>query len=188
MKGYHHNNFQQVHHHYPNQCWLIISGVLWHSHEGNFTANSQNIYPWYESENDLFNTLRPRQNGDHFADDIFKCIFFNENEWILTKISLKFVLKGQINNIPVLVQIMAWRQPGNKSLSEPMMVRLLMHIYVTRPQWVKIVTAISPRGQWIDDVFFTRVIWWDTYSFSTACKVLWNRNTSIPTSMFLTND
>ena len=24
-------------------------------------------------------TLRPRQNGRHFADDIFKCIFMNEN-------------------------------------------------------------------------------------------------------------
>ena len=26
-----------------------------------------------------FNTLRPRQNGRHFADDIFTCIFLNEN-------------------------------------------------------------------------------------------------------------
>ena len=41
-----------------------------------------------------------------------------------------------INNIPALVQVMAWHQLGNKPLSEPMMVRLLMHIYVTRPQWV----------------------------------------------------
>ena len=31
---------------------------------------------------------------------------------------------------------MAWRRPGDKSLSEPMMVSLLMHICVTRPQWV----------------------------------------------------
>ena len=51
-----------------------------------------------------FNTLRPRQNGRHFADDIFKCIFLNENVWIPIKISLKFVPKGQINNIPTLVQ------------------------------------------------------------------------------------
>ena len=26
-----------------------------------------------------FNTLRPRQDGCHFPDDIFKCIFLNEN-------------------------------------------------------------------------------------------------------------
>ena len=81
-------------------------------------------------------TLRPRQNGRHFADDIFKCIFLNENVWIPIKISLKFVPKGPINNIPALVQIMAWRRPGDKPLSEPMMDSLPMHICVTRPQWV----------------------------------------------------
>ena len=42
-----------------------------------------------------------------------------------------------INNIPALVQIMAWRRPDDKPLSEPMMVSLLTHICVTRPQWVK---------------------------------------------------
>ena len=53
---------------------------------------------------------------------------------ISIKISLKFVPKGPINNIPSLVQIMAWRRPGGKPLSEPTMVSLLMHICVTRPQ------------------------------------------------------
>ena len=85
----------------------------------------------------LVNTLRPRQNGRHFADDIFKCIFLNENVWIPIKISLKFVPKGPINNIPALFQIMAWRRPGDKPLSEPMMVSLTTHVCVTRPQWVK---------------------------------------------------
>ena len=83
------------------------------------------------------NTLRPRPNGRHFADDIFKCIFLNENVWIPIEISLKFVPKGPINNIPALVQIMAWRRLGDKPLSEPMMVSLITHICVTRPQWVK---------------------------------------------------
>ena len=54
------------------------------------------------------NTLRPRQNGRHYADDIFKCIFLNENVQISIKISLKFVPKVPINNIPSLVQIMAF--------------------------------------------------------------------------------
>ena len=71
-----------------------------------------------------------------FADDIFKRIFLNENAWILIKISLKFVPKGSINNIPALVQIMAWRRPGDKPLSESMLVRIPTHICVTRPQWV----------------------------------------------------
>ena len=82
------------------------------------------------------NTLRPRQNGRHFADDTFKCIFLNDNVRISIKISLKFVPKGLIINIPALVQIMDWRRPGDKPLSEPMLVSLLTHICVTRPQWV----------------------------------------------------
>ena len=83
-----------------------------------------------------FNTLRPRQNGRHFADDTFKRIFLNENVRISITISLKFVSGGPINNIPALVQIMAWCRPGDKPLSEPMMVSSLTHICVTRPQWV----------------------------------------------------
>ena len=83
----------------------------------------------------LFNALRPRQNGRHFADDIIKFIFFNENSCISINISLKFVPEGQINDIPVLVQIMARRRPGDKPLSEPMMASLLTYICVTRPQW-----------------------------------------------------
>ena len=82
------------------------------------------------------NTLRLRQNGCHFPNDTFKCIFLNENIRIAIKISLKFVPKGPISKIPALVQIMAWRLPGDKPLSEPMMVRLLTHICIIRPQWV----------------------------------------------------
>ena len=85
----------------------------------------------------LFDSLRPRQNGRYFADNIFKCIFLFENVWIWIKFSLKFVLKVRINNIPALVQIMAWLRIGDKPLSEPMMVNLMTHICVTRPQWVK---------------------------------------------------
>ena len=68
------------------------------------------------------NTLRSRQNGRHFPDDIFEWIFLNENVWNSIDISLKFVPRGPINNIPTLVQVMAWRRPGDKPLSEPMML------------------------------------------------------------------
>ena len=83
------------------------------------------------------NTLRPKQDGHHFPNDIFKCIFLNENASILIKISMKFVPWGSIDNIPALVQKMAWCRPGDKPLSEPMMVSLLTHICITWPQWVK---------------------------------------------------
>ena len=78
------------------------------------------------------NTLRLRQSGRNFTDDIF----LNENVWILLMIPLKLIPNIRNNNIPELVQIMAWRRPGDKPLSEPMVVNLLMHICVTQPQWV----------------------------------------------------
>ena len=78
-----------------------------------------------------------RDEIDAITQTTFSSAFFlKENVWIPTKISLKFVPKGPISNIPALVQIMAWRRSGDKPLSEPMMVSLLTHICVTRPQWV----------------------------------------------------
>ena len=59
--------------------------------------------------------------ADIYPDDIFKCILMNEKCCTLIQISLKFVPEGPINNTPALVQIMAWRQAGNKPLSEPML-------------------------------------------------------------------
>ena len=91
------------------------------------------------------NTLRPRQIGRSFVEDTFKRIFLNENVRISIKTLLKLVLKGPINNNPTLVQIMAWRRSGDKPLSEPMMVSLLTHICVTRPQWVNPLRAIFFR-------------------------------------------
>ena len=79
----------------------------------------------------LTNTLRPGRNRRHFTDDIFKCIFLNENVWISNPIP-----KGSINDMRSLFQIMAWRRPNDKPLSEPMTVRLLMKLCVIRPQWV----------------------------------------------------
>ena len=79
----------------------------------------------------LNTTLRPVQNGRHFADDTFKRIFLNQNVRNSIKISPKFVPKGRIRNIPSLDQIKAWCRLGNKPLSEPMTLRLLTHIYAS---------------------------------------------------------
>ena len=62
--------------------------------------------PTYRADTELLltsnhfflNTWRPKQNGRHFADDIFKRIFLNENCCIVIKISLKFVPKCPINH------------------------------------------------------------------------------------------
>ena len=115
-------------------CAFILVQTLingWLTHPSNKLVCVDLMYQW-------INTLRPRQNGRHFADDLFKCSFLNENVWISIKIPLKFNRKGPINNIPSLVRMMAWRPPDDKPLCEPMMVSLLTHMCVTQPQWVKI--------------------------------------------------
>ena len=53
---------------------------------------------------------------------------------ISIKISLKFVPNGQTNNIPALVQIMAWRRPGDKPFSELMMA-LFTDAYIRLSAW-----------------------------------------------------
>ena len=107
-----------------------------------------------------------KKNRRHFADDIFNCISVNENVWIPIKISLKFVPHGPINNIPALVQIMAWRRPGDKPLSGPMMVKLPTHICVTRPQWVNGQTDTkiwlcyqNNKLKWSDAIIFMKSCW-----------------------------
>ena len=89
---------------------------------------------------DLTTTVYLKHWGGDKMPGIFQTTFSNAFSWL--KIyefrlkSLKFVPKCRINNIPALVHIMAWRRPGDKPLSEPMMVMSPTHICVTRPQWV----------------------------------------------------
>ena len=64
-----------------------------------------------------------------FRKRYFRMHFLNGNLSISIKISLKVVPRGRINNIPALDQIMAWRRPGDKPLSEPVLVSLLTHSY-----------------------------------------------------------
>ena len=65
----------------------------------------------------------------YWGRGIFKCTFLNENVCISIEIKLKFIPECPVNDIPALVQIMAWRRP--------MTISLLTHLYVTRLQWVK---------------------------------------------------
>ena len=63
------------------------------------------------------NTLKPRQNGRHFADDIFKCIFLDENVWIPIKLHRRVQLKhsstGSDNGLtPLRRQAIIWNNDG----------------------------------------------------------------------------
>ena len=85
------------------------------------------LRPWYiEAE-----TRWPKFYRRHFWN-----AFFNENVCISFNISLKYVSNDPWNDISSLFWIMAWRWPGNMPLSEPLVISLMMHICVTRPQWI----------------------------------------------------
>ena len=88
----------------------LLTEVLSAPHvTGPFEGNLSRTRLWVKhfhiptSSRNCVKTLRPRQIGRPFADDIFKCILLNENVLISIKISLKFVSKGHINNTPALV-------------------------------------------------------------------------------------
>ena len=129
--------------HFYRQSWLIPMS----KHQNKQTVYTQHEdYNWYSCPNrETLNsiTLSLTQWGrDKMVvisqTKISKKRFLNKNVRISLKISLKFVPKVQINNNPTVVQIMAWRWPGDKPLSEPLVVNLLTHKCVTRPQWVNI--------------------------------------------------
>ena len=61
--------------------------------------------------------VRQSSQNYYFLDDIFKCIYLNENARIAVKISLNFDPKVPINNI----QAIAWLRTGDKLLSEAVM-------------------------------------------------------------------
>ena len=63
------------------------------------------IYPLTHSGQDKMDAIS--------QTTFFKCTFVNENVRISIEISLKFVPKGPVNNIPALVPIMAWCRPSN---------------------------------------------------------------------------
>ena len=63
--------------------------------------------------------------SNNLADDIFNCIFLNENDRILIQISLKYVPSSPIDNKSALCQLMALHQTGAKPLPEPMMTQFI---------------------------------------------------------------
>ena len=112
---------------------------------------------------ELLNSSLPGQNGRHFADDIFRCIFMNGKFCILIKISIKFVPKGATDNNPALVQIMTWHQIINKPLSEPILYSLT-YICGTRRRWIEV---------WFSCSLYRIVAWAENCSQVNVTKPHW---------------
>ena len=107
---------------YSTMIWKLIELILCHSDARFLIRSVQNLYQpttatmytpteyflcWNTKNQDImevfepvmiWNTLRSRQNGCQFTD-IFKCISFNENFWILNEIPLKYAPRDLIDNM-----------------------------------------------------------------------------------------
>ena len=139
------------------------------------------IFIWCHLSYLTKSSIRALYDRDNMAT-ISQTTLSNAFSWI------KFVPKGPINNIPALVQIMAWRPPGDKQLSEAMMISLLTHICVTRPQWVN---GISEPHMYIinREIFacesftlcawkkfaYLPSIWFLIHTFVSYCWCVWCR-------------
>ena len=87
------------------------------------------------------NTLRSRQNGPNFADNISNCIYFSKKIFIFWPCNLfsRVQLKRSI-----LIPIMAWHSTGNKALSEPVMV-LFTEAYTVSRCWLPRRSKPAPK-------------------------------------------
>ena len=95
------------------QHWLR-QGIGARQHQAtdrtNADLNKLAIFPMHlpgnnePSHTNKCDPMRPRQNGRYFLpDDVFKCIFLDENNWNSIKISFKSVPEGPINSSLSLV-------------------------------------------------------------------------------------
>ena len=84
--------------------------------------------------------------------DISQTTFSNvfSSMWMFEfRLKLKFVPKGPINTIPALAQIMAWRRPGDKPLSEAMLISLPMHICISFNELTHKIQPIARPSGWV---------------------------------------
>ena len=56
--------------------------------------------------------------------------------WCSKEFNEGYEVDDEVINIPSVVEIITWHDPGYKPSSEPMMVSLLLHIAIFLPQWV----------------------------------------------------
>ena len=108
-----------------NRNAVTFSEARWLLHMTRFISfpkATSNLWP--------FNTLRSRQNGIHFPDDIFKCIFMNNKFCILIPLLMRFAPKGQVINKSALVPVIAWHQPTKNSLITAVIFSEFAHLFL----------------------------------------------------------
>ena len=103
----------------PRILWVDISYVALVDEDMIYNQNRKNIKPVGR-----FIHLPLDKMAAIVTDNIFKCIFLNENDRIPNEFHCIFFFPGvQIDNKPALVQAMAWRRTGDKTVPEPMLAQ-----------------------------------------------------------------
>ena len=99
--------------------------------------------------------------------DIFRCNFVNETFLILIKNSLNFVPEGPIDNKSSLVQVMAWRLTGDKSLREPMIVQVSdTYVLPGLKEFMHFSNTVCTFYHW--------TVWcWNVFNDVKMCKRFW---------------
>ena len=115
--------------------------------------------------------------------------FLNENVSIPIKISLKFVPEGPVNNIPALVQIMAWYQPGpvfyllswsQSHLAFSLQVTWSFSIFTPSDLEAKSLGEIpSDFGCWLADILdhsniLICILYLSKLIYVTLCRIFYN--------------
>ena len=65
---------------YMNHCWLTIKELLWHSPEGNFAGDTQNIIPWYSLEYQWFDIIDVSFR-DHWVKTSYNITSYSDKIW-----------------------------------------------------------------------------------------------------------
>ena len=120
--------------HYLSQCWprsLLPYGVTtWANVDPDLCCHMESLGP-------MSYLISPGQNGRHFADHIFRCIFINEKFWL----GIHWCLFLRSNW--ALVQVMAWRRTGVKPIPEPMLAQFTDAYMRHKGRWVDMLNDIQ---------------------------------------------
>ena len=113
--------------------WSTSTGLHWLATCGSKHQRRWEWAPCDESQQHFFNWLKPRQDGRHFADIIFKCILLNENICISNKISLKYVCWGLWQH---WFRLWLGTEQATRHYLNQWWAHLQRHVCVTQLQWV----------------------------------------------------
>ena len=140
--------------HYLNQCWLNIYVALWHSAENVFTRNAQDIYPWYQFENDKTSNTSSRGQWVNLSplrssNNPLKAITGGTSQPSVTEISLNVADLNFLSNLPEANEL---SEAGHWLF----IISLFQSTNQAYSQWCGMFSFLSNRG-WMINICVSRL-------------------------------